>query len=150
MIKVNVGDSFTAIISNKATEGKIQIQGGVVYLCQNTIIGAGCTDKLGYDYSWCTTDVKDFNIRNLRGADVIDFILKGDRKSRIANFHKDEIAPVVEKKDGLVKVIRIADDLIEFEGGIRLYSYHEQDCCESHYLSTADLTLKISKDLNLI
>jgi len=34
----------------------------------------------------------------------------------------------------LTKVIRITDDYIEFDNGLKLLSEHEQDCCENHYL----------------
>lgn len=40
-----------------------------------------------------------------------------------------------------LKVIRIGEEEIEFNGGIKLYSNHESDCCEHHYLSFKDLTL---------
>lgn len=41
-----------------------------------------------------------------------------------------------------LKVINLDSDSITFEGGIKLYSNHDQSCCEHHYLSFADLTLK--------
>lgn len=40
-----------------------------------------------------------------------------------------------------LKVVAIDPDTIYFEGGIRVYSDHRQDCCESHYLSLDDLTM---------
>lgn len=40
-----------------------------------------------------------------------------------------------------LKVIKVHDDTIEFSNGLKLYSNHEQDCCENHYLSLSDLTL---------
>lgn len=40
-----------------------------------------------------------------------------------------------------VKVIKVDSDIIEFDNGILLYSDHDQDCCENHYLSMSDLTL---------
>lgn len=41
-----------------------------------------------------------------------------------------------------LKVLSISDECAEFEGNVKLYSEHEQDCCESHYLSFNDLTLE--------
>ena len=41
-----------------------------------------------------------------------------------------------------LKVIRINNDEVEFENGVKLYSNHESDCCESHYLSMSDLTIE--------
>jgi len=32
------------------------------------------------------------------------------------------------------KVIKITSDEIQFDNGYTLYSWHDQDCCESHYL----------------
>lgn len=40
-----------------------------------------------------------------------------------------------------LKVIKIESDGIEFEGGIKLYSNHDSDCCESHELTLSDLTM---------
>lgn len=40
-----------------------------------------------------------------------------------------------------LKVIKVDSDIIEFENGIKLYSHHDQDCCESHDLSMSDLTI---------
>ena len=42
-----------------------------------------------------------------------------------------------------VKVVSISDDdaSITFDNGVILYSNHDPDCCETHYLCLADLTL---------
>lgn len=40
-----------------------------------------------------------------------------------------------------LKVISVNGEFIEFENGIKLFSYHCQDCCESHELTLSDLTL---------
>lgn len=39
-----------------------------------------------------------------------------------------------------LKVVKIDSELIEFENGISLYSHHDRDCCENHWLSFSDLT----------
>lgn len=41
-----------------------------------------------------------------------------------------------------VKVVSIEDDEIVFDNGVRLFSDHSTDCCESHYLCTGDLKLE--------
>lgn len=46
-----------------------------------------------------------------------------------------------------LKVIKIDSDSIEFENGIQLYSDHDQDCCESHYLDFSDLTIEDFENL---
>lgn len=40
-----------------------------------------------------------------------------------------------------LKVVKIDSDSLEFDNGVKLYSNHDQDCCEHHYLSLSDLTL---------
>jgi hypothetical protein len=40
-----------------------------------------------------------------------------------------------------LKVVEINSGQIIFENGVKLYSNHEQDCCENHYLSMSDLTI---------
>jgi hypothetical protein len=40
-----------------------------------------------------------------------------------------------------LKVVKINSDSLEFNNGVVLTSDHEQECCESHYLSLSDLTL---------
>jgi hypothetical protein len=40
-----------------------------------------------------------------------------------------------------LKVVKIDQDKIVFDNGVYLYSYHSQDCCESHELYFRDLTL---------
>ena len=40
------------------------------------------------------------------------------------------------------KVIKVNEDEIFFDNGFILTSEHEQDCCESYYLSFHDITIK--------
>jgi len=41
-----------------------------------------------------------------------------------------------------LRVVSIGLDFLTFQGGYKLESYHPQDCCESHYLSFADFSIK--------
>lgn len=41
-----------------------------------------------------------------------------------------------------MKVIQVNEEELLFDDNSKLYSNHEQDCCENHYLSFRDLTLK--------
>ena len=50
------GFCFKASIKRLTCEGKIQVENGYVYLCQNIIDGAVCHDRLGFKYSWCIID----------------------------------------------------------------------------------------------
>ena len=42
----------------------------------------------------------------------------------------------------MVKVRSVSEDTLTFEDGSTLYSNHDSECCEYHYLSFADLTMK--------
>ncbi len=46
-----------------------------------------------------------------------------------------------------LKVVKINSDSLVFDNGMILYSNHEQECCEKHYLSFSDLTLDDFKGL---
>jgi len=46
-----------------------------------------------------------------------------------------------------LKVVKIDSEAKEFENGIKLYSDHQSDCCEHHYLSFEDLELSDFEDL---
>ena len=46
-----------------------------------------------------------------------------------------------------LKVVKMDSDSLEFENGMKLYSNHDQECCENHYLSLTDLTLDDFKGL---
>jgi hypothetical protein len=41
-----------------------------------------------------------------------------------------------------LKVVKVGPESILFDNGVTLESYHDTDCCESHYLSFSDLTLE--------
>lgn len=41
-----------------------------------------------------------------------------------------------------VTVVEVKQDYILFSDGSKLYSEHDQDCCESHFLSMSDLGVK--------
>lgn len=40
------------------------------------------------------------------------------------------------------RVSQVNSESLVFENGVELYSDHEQDCCEFHYLSFSDLTIE--------
>ena len=40
-----------------------------------------------------------------------------------------------------VKVIKVESDKLTFEDGVELYSEHDADCCETHFLSFEDLSI---------
>lgn len=46
------GKKFKANIHNIPVEGRIQVEKGSIYLCQDVSNGSSCEDKLGFKYSW--------------------------------------------------------------------------------------------------
>lgn len=53
----------------------------------------------------------------------------------------DVICRLISVKMNKLKVVKVDAESIEFENGVQLYSNHDQDCCENHYLSFSDLTI---------
>lgn len=51
-MEIKSGQKFNAVINGTYTEGKISIEDGVIYLCQNSEDGEPCTNQYGYRYSW--------------------------------------------------------------------------------------------------
>lgn len=45
------------------------------------------------------------------------------------------------------KVSKVTSDSIEFDNGTTLYSDHDQDCCEHHYLDFSNLKLEDFKGM---
>jgi hypothetical protein len=41
----------------------------------------------------------------------------------------------------MAKVIKVDEDVLKFDDDSTLYSDHEQECCEHHYLSFKDLSI---------
>jgi len=70
------GCKFSATIDNIGEQtygtGTIQVEYGVVYLCQDYAKGIECEDKLGYKYSW---DVGTGSYDNLENNTVSNFKL---------------------------------------------------------------------------
>lgn len=46
------------------------------------------------------------------------------------------------KNSEYVKVVEVKGDSLLFSDGTKLYSNHETDCCESHYLDLSHLSLE--------
>lgn len=46
-----------------------------------------------------------------------------------------------------LKIVSISNDIITFDNGMKLYSNHDQDCCEHHYLVMQDLDIEDLKNL---
>jgi hypothetical protein len=65
------GREFEAEIESKLVRGKITVEHGNVYLCQDSHDGDHCSDKKGYKYSWVITSsgkvkLSRHNVSNFR------------------------------------------------------------------------------------
>lgn len=71
------GKLFYATINGKSIIGKIQVEDGCIYLCQNKKKGTECQNKFGYKYSWIVLstsspaldDFKDFLVEDFKLID---------------------------------------------------------------------------------
>ena len=66
------GRRFRCKIYGEPVDGKIQVEHGCVYLCQNKEDGCRTTNKLGYKYSFAVDAGSD---KDLKTHDVSDFAL---------------------------------------------------------------------------
>lgn len=93
------GLNFKANIDGTPSEGRIQVENGMVYLCQDKKDGADCQDKLGFRYSWrirkgspedmkaAIINVTDFEIvprdpETYRDWQVGDIVARNDKTKR--------------------------------------------------------------------
>jgi hypothetical protein len=65
------GQGFKAIIDGVRCEGKVQVEYGDIYLCQNEKDGKSCVDKLGYQYSWGITDLHTHELKMFGATDLV-------------------------------------------------------------------------------
>lgn len=64
------GKNFECKIDGTLCQGKIQVEGNGVYLCQNKRDGVSCSDKLGYNFSWLVGDGSEHILIN---NDITEF-----------------------------------------------------------------------------
>ena len=53
----------------------------------------------------------------------------------------NSLTKLFELRDSLTKVKQINNYSIEFENGVKLFSNHDQDCCEHHWLDFEHLSI---------
>jgi hypothetical protein len=70
-------------------------------------------------------------------------------ESHLIHKQIDQVLKEIERKKTMtnLKVVRLDSDTVEFENGIKLYSNHDQECCESHFLDFSDLTMNVFNGL---
>lgn len=110
------GLRFSAKIKGSDVEGKITVEDGDVYLCQNEFDGLDCTNKSGYKYSWrvgigdktdlSLNNVYDLKIFNLTQKDIDEYKYwqVGDVVKLLDEYEKefDELHEVIFRSGELV------------------------------------------------
>lgn len=85
------GRIFSCKIKESPVIGKIRVEDGFVYLCQNKHNGSSCEDKFGYRYSWkvCSGSKHDLEITS-----VTDFRL-GLTAAEIESYKDWQVGDVI-------------------------------------------------------
>lgn len=91
------GQFFSAKIKDEEVTGRITVEDGFVYLCQDKLDGKDCIDKKGYKYSWC---VKDGSEESLWNNSV--------RKFKVINWSEEEIEKYKDWQVG--DVVKLLDE----------------------------------------
>lgn len=103
------GLGFRAKINGEECEGKIRVEHGVVYLCQNKQDGYFCRDKFGYKYSWYVGDGSDeFLARNR----VTEFQFLDMTSAEIEAYKDFKVGDIVCNGATQMKVIYRSGDLV--------------------------------------
>lgn len=116
------GRKFKATIKGIQCEGEVSVVDGCVFLCQNKVEGASCSDKRGYKFSWKvatgSSDELSFN-----GVGM--FSLPPRTASEIAEYKDFQVGDKISKGDCTWNVIFRSGKLLvcENEGGNATHNY---------------------------
>ena len=100
-MKFGKRQKFSCEIKGNEVEGRLQVEEGQVYLCQNAYDGIKCRDKLGYDYSWSIgkgilEGIRDAGVTNLKLDPLtLDDIQVGDE---IEKYYKYAVLARIDNK----------------------------------------------------
>lgn len=112
---------FKCKINNTFVEGKIQVENGHVYLCQNEFNGISCKNKLGYLFSFYIDDASkaSMNRYNITNFELIDMT-----KEEIENYKDWQVGDeIINIKTGIEGVIIFrSGDLVFFKDKNRGYA----------------------------
>ena len=123
---------FKANIDGTDCVGRIQVEEGQVYLCQNIKEGAECNDKLGFKYSLL---IRTGSPKDLKGADVrtTDFeIIPRDPET-----YKDwQVGDTVKNPDAVCyigRVIFVSGDFVAIETDGHCVCYTREELFNEGY-----------------
>lgn len=132
LLKCN-GRRFRAKIEGVKCDGKICVEDGLVYLCQNEKDGKSCYNKFGYKYSWVmpSPSVSELELYSPTAAEIEaykDWQVE-DKMSRNGMmwkviFRSGKLV-VCEKEDGRASTNYTCDEL--YDEGFRLVAEPEPE-----------------------
>lgn len=104
------GRRFRAKIRRAECEGRIRVEDGEVYLCQNVAGGTDrCKNKLGYTFAWCIGCGCEEDIEN---TGVTDFRLLGMTAAEIEAYKDWQVGDKVSNGKFTIEVIFRSGELV--------------------------------------
>ena len=103
------GKKFKANIQGIPVKGRIQVEEGSIYLCQDVMNGVSCEDKLGFKYSWRIGDGSEMGlIKN----DVSNLCIRPSTKEEAESFKDWQVGDKLVNGSNTWEVIFRAGELV--------------------------------------
>lgn len=103
------GKKFKANIRNIPVEGRIQVEKGNIYLCQDVCDGSCCEDRLGFEYSWFIGDGREMAlIKN----DILNLCIRPSTKEEAESFKDWQVGDKLVSGSNIWEVIFRAGELV--------------------------------------
>ena len=96
------GKKFKANIHNIPVEGRIQVEKGSIYLCQDVSNGSSCEDKLGFKYSWHIGDGSEVALTK---NDVSNLCIRPSTKEEAESFKDWQVGDKLVSGSNIWEVI---------------------------------------------
>lgn len=103
------GKKFKANIQGFPVKGRIQVEEGSIYLCQDVSNGSSCEDKLGFKYSW---HIGDGSEMTLTKNDVSNLCIRPSTKEEAESFKDWQVGDKLVSGSNIWEVIFRAGELV--------------------------------------
>lgn len=108
------GRRFRCKINETPAEGKIRVENGNVYLCQNEMDGAEARDKYGYKYSW---SVSSGSKESLALNHISNFVLTPSTPDEIESYKDWQVGDKIRCDAGVASLTLGSHGEIIFRSG---------------------------------
>ncbi len=124
------GKKFKANIHNIPVEGRIQVEKGSIYLCQDVSNGSSCKDKLGFKYSWYIGNGSEMALTK---NDVSNLCIRPSTKEEAESFKDWQVGDKLVSGSNIWEVIFRSGELVvcKRENGNATYNF----TCDELYTS---------------